>query len=279
MYRGRVYSTYMLHGTTSGRLASRNPNLQNIPRESIIRKQFVPAKARNVFVECDYAQAELRVLTWLAQDEYFRDVFNNGRDLFDELTPLLYPELGSKDKVPPPLWKETRIRVKAYVYGLAYGRSEFSIASEYKIPVAEARRGMEAFFEVIPDIVRFREETRKNVLAGSDLVTPFGRHRRFWLITDDNKKDVMNEALAFLPQSTSSDIALRAFTRIRPALRGRGFVRNIVHDSILAECSKSDVDEVGAILQAEMAKSGQELVGDYVRFETDVKVGASWGDV
>jgi DNA polymerase-1 len=279
LYRGRVYSTFLLHGTTTGRLACRNPNLQNVPRESSIRRLYVPAKSGNVFVQVDYSQAELRVLSYLARDKYFRDIFNAGnRDLFDDLTPLLYPD-ANKASMAPADWKELRIRVKAYVYGLSYGRTEYSIADEYDISETEARQGMEAFFKVIPEIVAFREETRQSVLAGKYLETPFGRRRRFGLITEENRKAVTNEALAFLPQSTASDMCLQAFTWAREKLRGTAFIRNIVHDSILAECKPGDAEMVASVLDNLMVASAQTIVGDYVKFATDFKIGTNWGAV
>jgi len=278
LYRGRVYPTFLLHGTTTGRLSCRNPNLQNIPRGSTIRRQFVPSKTDNVFVEADYAQAELRVLSFLAGDSYFRDIFNGGeRDLFDELTPVLYKG-AVRDEFDAFAWKELRIRVKAYVYGVSYGREAYSIAQEFDIPQGEAKRGMNAFFGVIPEIVAFREKTRRDVLAGNDLVTPFGRRRRYMLITKENVKDVMNEALAFKPQSTASDICLGAMTEIRQDLKGIGYVRNIVHDSILAECHRSRVDEVKEIMEKRMLESAHSIVGDYVKFAVDFKVGDNWGE-
>jgi DNA polymerase-1 len=278
LYRGRVYPTFLLHGTTTGRLSCRNPNLQNIPRESSIRRLFIPGKPENIFVHVDYSQAELRVLSWLAGDEYFRAIFTTGRDLFDELTPVLYP-YANRETMDPSTWKELRIRVKAYVYGLAYGRSEYSIAPEFKVPVEEARRGMDAFFGVIPEIVAFREQTRARVLAGEDLVTPRGRHRRYWLITDDNVKDIMNEALAFLPQSTASDMTLDALTHLRPRLRGKAFIRNIIHDALLIECHPDNAEEVAKAADEEMLLAAERIVGDYVPFATEAKVGMSWGDV
>lgn len=279
MYRGRVYPTFLLHGTTTGRLACRNPNLQNVPRESSIRRMFVPARSdTNVFVHTDYSQAELRVLSYLAGDQYFRDIFTTGRDIFDELTPVLYPQ-ANKESMGPAEWKELRIRVKAYVYGLAYGRSEYSIATEYKIPVDEARRGMNRFFAVIPEIVEFREKTRNAVLQGEDLVTPWGRHRRFWLITDENRDAIMNEALAFLPQSTASDMTLTALTNLRPQLRGIGFIRNIIHDALLVECARDKAEEVAALMDKEMRAAAELIVGDYVPFATESTIGMSWGEV
>jgi DNA polymerase-1 len=276
-HQGRVFPTFLLHGTTTGRLSSRNPNLQNITRGWRIRKQFVPVHPDNVFVNADYKQIEARILTWLAQEDYLRDIFNDPtRDLFDELTPVLYGDTSKLDK-----WQmyELRIRVKAYFYGLGYGREAKSIAEEHGMSVAEAQRAMRAFFGVIPNIVDYREQTRRDVLAGKDLTTPFGRHRRFWLITKENKHEVMNEALAFQPQSIASDICLQAFTWVRPALKGLGYVRNIVHDNLIVECRKTDVDRVSDLVSYYMIKSGQQVVGDYVNIDIDIKTGTDWGQL
>jgi len=277
VYKGRVFPTFLLHGTTTGRPSCRNPNLQNITRGPRLRKQFVPVRSDNVFVNADYKQIEARILTWLAKEDYLRDIFNDpDRDLFDELTPILYGDTSHLDKYQ---MKELRIRVKAYFYGLGYGREAKSIAEEFDLPITEAQRGMRAFFSVIPNIVEFREQTRKAVLAGEDLTTVFGRHRRFWLITKENKHEILNEALAFKPQSTASDICLQAFTWIRPALKGIAQIRNIVHDSLLAECHKDNVDKVSDILRYYMIKSGQQVVGDYVNIDIDITVGTNWGQL
>jgi DNA polymerase-1 len=253
--------------------------MQNIPRESSIRKLFVPSKHDHVFVQTDYSQAELRVLSYLAKDTYFRDIFNDGTiDVFDDLTPILYPH-ADRSQMTKEEWKELRIRVKAYVYGVSYGRSEFSIASEFDISVREARAGMERFFSVIPEIVDFRNNTRQRVLEGGDLVTPWGRRRRYALITDENKDAIMNEALAFMPQSTASDMCVQALTWTRPQLKGLGWIRNIVHDSLLVECHEEDAEEVTAIIEKNMIDSAKTIVGDYVKFAVESTVGKSWGDV
>lgn len=277
IYRGRVYPNFLLHGTTTGRLACRNPNLQNVPRGNRIRAQFVPSKEGNVFVSTDYSQAELRVLAWLAQEDYFRDIFNDpDRDLFDELAPVLY---GDISHLSPEQKKEKRIRIKAYVYGLSYGREAGSIAHEFKISFAEAQEGMDAFFGVIPNVVAYQQSVAKQIKEKRYLETPFGRRRRFHLITAGNWHECLKEGLAFRPQSISSDLCLRAFTWARPALKGKAHLRNIVHDNIMAECREEDAEEVGSILNDLMLKSAYELVGDYVKFATETTIGKSWGAV
>jgi len=276
-YRGRVFSTFLLHGTTTGRLSSRNPNLQNIPRLSSLRRQFKVVHPDNVFVQADYSQIEARILCWLAQESYLAEIFNDpSRDLFDELTPVLYGDVAGLSKAA---LKELRIRVKAYFYGLGYGREAKSIAEEHDLSISEAQRAMAAFFAVIPNIVEFREETRRAVLDGKDLITVFGRHRRFYLITNENRHEVMNEALAFLPQSTASDICLQAFTWLRPALKGIGWVRNLVHDSIMVECHKDNADQVAAMLRTYMVRSGRAVVGDFVKIDVVITRGENWGEL
>jgi uracil-DNA glycosylase family 4 len=275
VYKGRVFPTYLLHGTTTGRASCRNPNIQNVTRGMRLRKQFVPVSQDNIFVQADYKQIEARIMTWFARDEYLRDIFNDpSRDLFDEFTAVLY---GDVSHLTPPQKKELRIRVKAYFYGLGYGREAKSIADEFGISLGEAQRGMKKFFSVIPGIVDFREETKRAVRQGEDLTTPFGRRRRFFLITKDNLHEIMNEALAFKPQSTASDICWQAFSWLRPALKGKGWVRNIVHDSILVETRRDRVGEVSDLLRYHMCKSGRLVVGDFINIEVDITTGENWG--
>ena len=273
LYRGRIYTTYLLHGTTSGRLASRNPNLQNIVRDSEIRRQFGVSHPDNVLVQCDYANAEARVMATLAQDDYLRDILSNttpGYKFFNELSDQLYGE-GK--------WgKEEYIRTKAFFYGIAYGREAHSIAMEYKIPERVAQKQYDDFLNLFPGVMKWQDETRNKVLRGQPLITPFGRRRRFYLITEQNKKDVLNEALSYLPQSTASDICLSALIRVRPLLRGLGFLRLTIHDALVAECAETRTEEVQSLLSTIMAEEGRRFT-DYVPFPVDTSIGKNWGEL
>lgn len=270
-YRERVYTTYSLHGTTSGRLASKNPNLQNIDRDKIIRRQFNVSKPENVFVHGDYAQAEGRVICTLARDEFLRSVFaDSNADLFTELGKKLYRGID--------LNKDQRVRVKAYFYGLGYGREAYSIAQEYGWSVEDTEKDIKSFMDTIPSVRDWQGDVKALVLGGEDLVTTFGRHRRFALITDENRKDVLNEALSYLPQSTASDICLRALIRVRPRLRGLGHIRLTIHDALAVECHEDNREEVASILQEEMIRSAAEWT-DYVPFKVDISYGKHWGEL
>lgn len=266
--KGRLFTTYTLHGTTSGRLASRNPNLQNIVRDKPIRKQFTVSKPENVLVHADYKQAEGRVIATLAGDEYLRGIFSDPTiDMFDELSDQLYG-IGN--------WaKEERIRTKAFFYGIGYGREPYSIGLEYGMSPSEAKRRYQEFMDLIPAVARWQSDVRRKVLNGEDLTTPFGRKRRFWLITEENKKAVENEALSYLPQSTASDICLSALVDLRPMLRGRGFLRLTIHDALIAECHQDKRDEVAGLMREVMMEKGR-LFTDYVPFPVDISTGTSW---
>lgn len=274
---GKVYTTYTLHGTTSGRLASRQPNLQNVVREKSIRNQFVVAHEDNRLIQLDYKQAEGRVITTLARDEYLREIFaDSSRDLFSELCDQIFG-VGN--------WaKENRVAMKAIFYGNAYGRGAASIAKELQlqtppvnITVPEATQLMREFNALIPDVMAWQRAVKQQVLAGNDLTTPFGRKRSFWLITDKNRSDVLNEALSYLPQSIASDICLRALIRLTPMLRDLATPRLTIHDAIVVETHKDQVEEVIALMSREMIQSATEFT-TYVPFEVDASVAQRWGD-
>ena len=285
LYEGRVHPTYLIHGTTTGRLSCRNPNVQNIPRQSPIKRLFVASAPDRSIIQSDFSQAELRTLSFLAQDEYFRDIFNDPtRDVFDELVPELFP--GSvKAFMEADVWKEQRTMVKTYVYGLSYGRTEYGIARGFGIDVEVAKEHMNRFFSVIPKIIAWQEWVKRQVHEGYDLVTPFGRHRRYSLITKENERNVMNEALAFLPQSTASDMTVQAAVNLQRwfeaewAPEKRPKIINLIHDAIMTDCMDEDIPVVQAAMENAMVSSAASVVGDYVLFAADSSSAKTWGDL
>ncbi len=265
----RVYPTFLLHGTVTGRLACRNPNLQNVPRESKIRKLFIPEK-ESVYVQADYGQAELRVVACLAQDTYLQGVFSENRDLHSEVATRFFG---------PTFTKDQRVRAKAVVFGLTYGREAYSLSKEFRISVAEAQRYVDTFFEAIPQVVAWRESIKERVLHKSEsLETLFGRRRRFWLITHENQKDVLNEAYGFMPQSIASDLTLLSMIRIREEMP-QVQIRLPVHDSILVECKPDRAEEVAFQMEAIMEDTAAKEFDTFVPFPADTEIGPSWGEL
>ena len=266
---GRVYPSFLLHGTVTGRLACRNPNLQNVPRDPKIRKLFIPEEG-NLFVQADYGQAELRVITCLAQDSYLQGIFEQDRDLHSEIANRFFG---------PDFTKDQRVRAKAVVFGLAYGREAYSLAQEFKIPVEEAQRYVDTFFDVIPDVVRWRKSIEQSVLMDNEtLKSPYYRKRRFWLITAENQRDVLNEAYSFLPQSVASDLTMMSLLEMQKEPMYGGKIRLTVHDSILMEVEESAAIACGYKMQEIMEVTGERF-SDYVPWPVDIEIGPSWGEL
>ena len=274
LYKSRVHSTYMLHGTTTGRLSSRNPNLQNVTRGSRLRRLFVPRETDNVFGQSDYRQAELRVVCSLARDTYLKSVFDDDtRSIHVEVAKQLYGEDFDRNRD-----KEKYIRAKAVVFGLTYGREAFSLAAEYKMSIKQAESYIAKFFGLIPQVVDWRQSVLDTIHSGEDLVSPFGNHRRFWLITNENRNNVEKEALAFYPQNIVSNLLLKA--GIRLANEGlQDMLRVPIHDAWLFECHKNDAKEIGHMVAQTMEDVAEEYFTDYVRFPCDVSFGETWGDI
>lgn len=280
LFEGRIYSTFLLHGTTTGRPSSRNPNLFNIPRGSTIKRLFVPS-AGNVFVQCDYSQIEFRVVTCLAQEPSVAEIFRDQkRDVFGEFALQLFG----------PDWnKHHRQIVKRIVHGTDYGMGPKKMAEQMN---SDAKSfGVEVYFSteqagafqkiyhaLVPNIMDWQRSVKETIFrSDDDLVTTFGRHRRFQLITDDNKFDIEHEGLAFIPQSTASDICSRALMRLHGLLDSDCHIRLSVYDSIMIECPAAKGEDVARLATQVMMDSAAEW-SEFVPFHVDAQITAeSWG--
>jgi uracil-DNA glycosylase family 4 len=271
----RIHTTYTLHVATTGRLSSRDPNLQNIKKNEALRRQFVATEG-NTFLSGDYSQVEGRVIAVLSGDKYLGDLFRNTeRDIFDEISATMYGRVI----------KERRTLLKSFFYGLSYGRTAHGIAKDpaFDITLADAEHQLEAFKDLIPGVIEWQEETWQTVQDQGYLETTFGRRRHFPLITNRNKDEVRKEALAFVPQSTASDICLRAFTWMRPELEinygDEGRIRLTIHDAIVTEVLETRVDEMREDMRYHMEMSGNEWALEQnsdVPFQVAFKQGKSW---
>jgi uracil-DNA glycosylase family 4 len=271
----RIHTTFTLHVTTTGRLSSKDPNLQNIKDKDYLRRQFIAAPG-NVFVSGDYSQVEGRVLAVVSGDPYLGDLFRNTeRDIFDEINQSLY---GVVDK-------SKRRLLKTFFYGYSYGRTAHGIANdpEFMMDVRDAQRQLDAFKALIPTVGEWQEETWQKVQDQGYLETTFGRRRHFPLITNRNKDEVRNTALAFIPQSEASDICLRAFTHMRPELEvnygNEGRIRLTIHDAIVTEVVAHREAEMREDMRYYMENSGNAWARQQdsdIPFQVAFKSGTSW---
>ena len=266
---GKVHPTYLLHGTVTGRLSSRGPNIQNIPREETIRNIFVPPSGY-VFVEADYAQAELRVLAYLSGDERLKEIFREGRDLHTEATIAL---------IGPDFTKEDRVKIKMVNFGVVYGRGASSIAAQFDMPLSEAQKLVDGWAKHYVQAWEYLEEQARRALQGVVLETPFGRRRRF-MVARENMHAVQNEARNFAIQSTASDLTLISAMRIARRYAGSPVrVVNLVHDSVLLEVPEEDAEQVAVEVPKMMKETAEQLLRLDFPFEADAKVGTAWGSL
>jgi uracil-DNA glycosylase family 4 len=269
---GLMFTTFSLHSTTSGRLASRKPNMQNIKRDKEIRNQFTASPGR-ILVQNDYSQVEGRTICDLSRDGFLQASFSDPDiDIFNNMCDNIWGR-GAWNK-------ENRVSIKSIFYGYSYGRKAKSIARELKKPVEYAQNLMEEFKQLIPGVVAWQAAIRKQVLDEQFLTTPFGRRRSFHLITNDNMEDVINEALSYQPQSIASDICLRAAVRLRSLLKDKfdADIKLLIHDAIVAECLPEFREEVAEMMRFEMVRSGQEYT-NFVPFAVESTYGFRLGEL
>lgn len=268
---GRIHSTFLIHGTVNGRLSSRKPNLQNIPREGPIKSMFIARKGY-IFVEVDYDQAELRCLAHFSQDEFLLRCYQEDRKLHHEVAIEMYGRNYTEAQY---------IRAKAINFGIAYGRTEHSIAKEFRISLEAARELREAWLRRMPRAAAFIERCRRAAEKRKTLVSPLGRKRRFARAMGDSN-ELQNEASNFPMSSTATDLTLLSAIRAQRRIRKYdAHYVNLVHDSGLIECPNDPavIQKVIRIVTEEMKAAPIRILHTNVPFEVDAKIGKRWSDM
>jgi DNA polymerase-1 len=269
VYEGRLHTNFLMHGTTSGRLATRDPNLLNVPRGQLIKSGFLPDEGC-VFVQADYKTAELRVVAIESGDKELRAVLSDPtRDIHSEV---------AVERYGPNFTKTQRVRAKAVVFGVGYGREAHSIAIEYDMSRQEAQNVIDALFAKYPDIPAWQEYIRHRVTRqGEDLRNAFGRTRRFHLINKDNIDNIRRECLAFIPQSTANDCNMRAAALLFK--ESKLDIRLLVHDSILVNCKADEAVQIAEYIAQTMQRVAANEYSDLVPFYVDTSIGSNWGEL
>ena len=262
--RSRVHPTFLLHGTETGRLSCRRPNLQNIPSGSKIRDLYI-AGPDNVLLNADYSQIEFRLAAIFSGDPWLLDQFRNNRKFHDEVARKFFGET----------WTEVQyLRAKAVNFGLLYGRNAPSLAAEWKMPLYEAQRMVKEFFISMPKFKEYQRDIEKQIKERGYLESYFGRKRRFWLVTRENWHAVQKEGFNFPLQSTASDFTLQSAIRLEPLLRGKAAPIITVHDNLIFEVRRQHLEEVADIVVRVMEDTG---VQDICPTPVELKVGRKWG--
>ena len=280
---GKGFPELRLFGTVTGRLSGSKLNPLTMPRES---RGDLYKSIKNVFIadpECflwasDYKSAELRVMAVLANDSWLIDQLSKPDIDFHSLMAeqIFGDEFLDADKAKQ---KELRVTAKMFVFGLNYGREAPSIAKQLGCSLAEATDLIRRYFKPMPDVLAWRKEMEQKAVDDEYLENPFGRRRRFSLITRDTIHDVKKQAINTPPQSTANDLNLLTMERIHRELAPD--VRTLwpVHDSILCNVKESTPNTTLYDLRDILFKYPSELLNTRLPFFIDIAVGYAWGSL
>lgn len=273
-----VHTYFKQTFTTTGRLSSTEPNLQNIPIRSEesreIRSMFIASSEESVLIDADYSQIELRILAHMSKDSLFVDAFNNGGDIHAQTASSIYG-------VPVEMvTKEMRRDAKVVNFGIIYGMSEYGLAEDLHIRPKEAKEFIQNYYskhraveELMNNLIQIARETGK-------AKTLFGRTRKMFDINASNfmVRSRAERASQNMPlQGTAADIIKIAMVNIFEALEKGGFKAKLimqVHDELIIDCPKSEEEKVKEILVREM-KNACSLI---VPLEVDVVSSFRWSD-
>jgi DNA polymerase I len=252
---GRLHTTFQQTATTTGRLSSINPNLQNIPIRSEtgreIRACFV-AEPGNVLLSVDYSQVELRVLAHIAGEDVLRDIFKRGEDVHTETASAVF------DTPPEQLTVSMRSKAKMVNYGIVYGLSAFGLADRLRIEQDEAQEFIDRYLERFPAVHQFMRDAIAQAEEHGYVSTLFGRRRQIPEIRARNwQTRKLGERLAVntVIQGTAADIIKVAMVRCHFALADAGLATRMIlqiHDELLFEGPQDEAEAAKEIVCREM---------------------------
>lgn len=273
----RIHSVFTQTVTVTGRLSSTEPNLQNIPTRTElgreIRKMFV-AKDGYVLVDADYSQIELRVLAHIANDETMINAFRNNEDIH-AVTASQVLGIPLED-----VTKEQRSSAKAVNFGIVYGIGEYSLAQDLHISVKEAKAYIESYLEKYHGVRNYMESIKEQAKKDGYVKTMLNRIRYIPELKSPNyniRQFGERVALNTPIQGTAADIIKLAMVRVDNRLINEGLKSKLilqVHDELIVEAHKDEVDKVKQILSEEM----QNAMKLNVPLKVDMSTGHSWYD-
>ncbi|MFK8253560.1 DNA polymerase I [Ancylobacter terrae] len=277
----RVHTSYALAATTTGRLSSSDPNLQNIPVRTEegrkIRKAFVASPGHKL-VSADYSQIELRLLAEIADTPSLRQAFQDGLDIHA----MTASEMFGVPIVGMPA--EVRRRAKAINFGIIYGISAFGLANQLSIPREEAGAYIKRYFERFPGIRAYMDETRAFAREHGYVETLFGRRCHY---PDINAKNpsirAFNERAAINArlQGTAADIIRRAMVRMEPALATATLSARMllqVHDELVFEVPDDEIEATLPLVAGVMEHAALPAVNLSVPLKVDARAAANWDE-
>ncbi len=273
---GRIHTTLVQIGSSTGRLASTDPNLQNIPVRTEegrrLREGFIHSGDFETLMTADYSQIEMRIMAHLSGDAGLIEAFNAGEDL--------HRFVGSRIFGVPPedVTSEMRAKVKAMSYGLAYGLSAFGLSKQLGISGAEAKELMVEYFERFGGVRDYLRSVVEQAKADGYTETIFGRRRPFPDLASPHRalrENAERAALNSPIQGSAADIIKRAMIQVERRMREQSMSSRMllqIHDELMFEVAAGEWDALEAIVREEMAGAAELSVP----LEVQVGHGANW---
>ncbi|MEO0851690.1 MAG: DNA polymerase, partial [Pseudomonadota bacterium] len=278
---GRIHTSYSLAATTTGRLSSNDPNLQNIPIRTEdgrkIRTAFIAEKG-NVLISADYSQIELRLLAHIADLESMKQAFADGVDIHALTASEMF---GDPIEGMDPM---VRRRAKAINFGIIYGISAFGLANQLGIARGDAKDYIDSYFEKFPGIKAYMSDTIEFAKTTGYVETIFGRRTHVAAIHDKNpamRQYAERQAINAPIQGSAADIIRRAMIRMETALREAKLSAQMllqVHDELIFECPADEAEETCAVVTAVMEKAHLNAVDISVPLDVDARAGINWDE-
>lgn len=283
---GRVHTSFNQAGAVTGRLASSEPNLQNIPIRTaqgrLVRRAFVAAPGQ-VLLSADYSQVELRLAAHMSGDPTLQEAFRRGEDIHATTAAAV---MG----VPlAEVTADQRRQAKAVNFGLLYGMGAFALSRQTGMTLAEAENFVRAYFERFPGIRRYLEETKQQARALGYVQTLRGRRRYFPQLQSAISADASGQAAMLRAraereainapiQGTAADIIKQAMLDLPPALAAAGLRARLllqVHDELVLECPLAEITATASLVRQVMSQAATLSVP----LAVEVKVGANWDEM
>ncbi|WP_114953404.1 DNA polymerase I [Sphingosinicella terrae] len=274
---GRVHTSYSLSGAQTGRLASTDPNLMNIPiRTEIgrrIRDAFI-AEPGHVVMSADYSQIELRLAAHIADVPQLREAFRQGADIHNRTAEELFGEVN----------RDTRASAKTINFAILYGISRWGLAGRLGVTADEAQAIIDRYLDRFPGIRNYIGDTLTHARETGFTTTLFGRKTHFPRIKSNQQGERQGAERAAINapiQGTAADIIKRAMTRIYPALEAEGLtgVRMLlqVHDELVFEVPEAEAEQAAAVIRRVMEGAAEPAVELSVPLGVEIGFGQNWG--
>lgn len=276
---GRVHTTFNQTGTVTGRIASQNPNLQNIPiRTELgrkVRQGFIAAPGHKLLA-VDYSQIELRIVAHMAQDQAMIKAFKEGQDVHAATAAAI------EDVPLGEVTRQQRRHAKAINFGLIYGMSPFGLTRTTDLTLAEAENFVKEYFREFPGVKKWLDNTRLEATRQGYVETLLGRRRYFPALASGTsytiRQRMEREAINAPVQGTAADIIKLAMIRLPEAIKKAGLKTRMilqVHDELIFEVPESELEEATKLV-TQVMESALELS---VPLLTEARVGHNWAEL